>query len=368
MILVQRYVFKELLYKFIFCFVVISAVVLLAKLLVVLYQYPMLGLDMVAAFVPYLLLGMMAIVLPLSVIVAVVSTYGRMAADNEVVALKASGVHLFKVVVPALLFGVLTSFMLLVVNDRFIPLADVKIKTMGKEQNIYPLLENILKRGLTKLELGELLITWESYEKAEAGSGGEEDRATAWRFKGFRAKKYDEDGNLEKEIIAESALIMVSDKEGRRIDFQLTNAREVVGGDAQFGKITLPHYELDSRKSKVRLGHRTLSALFALLEKEVRPYGEGRILTEIHSRFTQSMSPLIFVFLGLPIAIIFRYRSIMVAFLISLLIAIFIYFPVMRLGETFAKKEILHPALCIWPGSLLMLAGGMWLLLSVTRK
>jgi len=157
-------------------------------------------------------------------------------------------------------------------------------------------------------------------------------------------------------------------RSGRKIRFQLHNFQEVVGGGMQAGDLKLPPYELPSNSSKVRLEHRTLSALFAMLEKTHRSYKNVKILTEIHSRIAQSLSPLIMIFLGLTVAVIFRYRNRMVAFFLSLLIAIFVYYPVMLLGKTFAENKVLHPSLCIWAGNVIMFLGGIWLLATVSKR
>lgn len=367
MILIQRQVFKELVYNFLFAFVVISVVVLLATMLKVIFQNRMLSLGMVMAGVPFMLLGIMSIVVPAASLVSVVTTYGRMAADNEILALRASGVHLSRIIVPGLLFGIVVSFFLLVANDRYVPMATKKVKTLGALQDIYPLLDNYVKRGATTLEFDEWTLTWETCEKL-AKDPGVEDESGTWVFSGFRAKRYEEGEGLVQEFYAESARVVVPNRTSKEVIFQLRNAHEVVGSGFQVGEFNIPYRMPTLEGSKVRTSHRSLAALLAMLHKKHRSYKDGKILTEIHSRIAQSISPLVMIFLGLSVAVIFKYRNRMVAFFIALLIAIFVYYPIMLLGETFADSEILHPALCIWPGSAIMMGGGIWLLITVMRR
>jgi len=376
MILLQRYIFKELVYNFIFSFVVISAVILLATLLQVIFQNPILGLDMVVLLVPFILLGIMSIVVPASCLVAVVTTYGRMASDNEILTLSASGVHFYRAVVPCVLFGLIISFLLLIANDRYIPQANMKAKVLANEQDIYPLLENVVKRGLTKLELEDWIITWESaektgssddHEKGSKRSGTESQTGGEWEFRGFRAKRYDQENRLEQEFFAESATVVVPDRTDRLLEFHLHNGSEVVGSGLAFSEMVLP-YRLAMDSWKIRLSHRSMAALIALIDKEYTPYDNVRILTEIHSRLAVSMSPFVLIFLGLSAAVYFKYRNRMVSFFIALLIAIFIYYPVILIGETFAKQGLFHPALCIWPGNVVMLTAGVLLLRRVTGR
>jgi lipopolysaccharide export system permease protein len=367
MILIQRYIFKELVYNFVFSFVVISVVVLLASMMQVLFKNPEVGLDMVVRVIPLMVLGIMSIVFPAASLVSVVTTYGRMASDNELAALSSSGVHFLRVVVPGVLFGLLVSLALLVANDRFVPEAQMKGKSLLREQDIHMLLDNIVKRGVTTRRFNDWNISWQSCERVD-DAGGEE--SGSWLFRGFLAILFDEDNNVERKIHAERAVVAAPKAGGRTIEFQLHNFREFGGSGGssiQARYMKLP-FTLDSRPSTIRLGHRSLSALIALIGKTPPVYSETRILSEIHSRIAQSLSPLVMIFLGLSVAVIFRYRNRMVAFFIALMLAIFIYYPVMLLGETFAKSGTLHPALCIWPGNAIMFFGGIFLLMTVTRR
>lgn len=368
MILIQRYVFKELFYNFLFSFAVISLVVLLAAFLKTMFEYPELDLGMAVKLIPFILLEIMPIVVPSASLVAVVTTYGRMAADNEVLALRASGVHFFRIVVPGILFGIIVSLLLLVANDRYVPRASQMVKSLGQDQQITPLLDNILKKGGKSFDkIEDWILTWESCEKtSDAGSGGGE--GGTWLFKNFRARHYDDDKILKLEYLAETATVEAVGRSGREIRFKLHNFQEVAGSGDRARELILPPYKLPSKTSKIRLDHRTLTALFAMLEKKHRAYKNVKILTEIHSRIAQSLSPLIMIFLGLTVAVIFRYRNRMVAFFLSLMIAVFVYYPVMLLGKTFAENKVLHPALCIWAGNVIMFLGGIWLLTTVTKR
>jgi lipopolysaccharide export system permease protein len=71
-----------------------------------------------------------ALTLPMSVLVAVLYAFSRLAAENEVTALKASGVSPWRLVAPALVAGVLMSLVLLAFNDQVLPRANYKLKTL----------------------------------------------------------------------------------------------------------------------------------------------------------------------------------------------------------------------------------------------
>ncbi len=68
-----------------------------------------LSLNQIARVVPLLVPSMLPITIPATTLFASCVVYGRLAHDNEVVALKAAGVHLYTIVRPALLLGALAT-------------------------------------------------------------------------------------------------------------------------------------------------------------------------------------------------------------------------------------------------------------------
>ena len=71
-----------------------------------------------------------ALTLPMSVLVAVLYAFSRLAAENEVTALKASGVSPWRLVMPALAWGAVMSLFLLAFNDQVLPRANFQLKTL----------------------------------------------------------------------------------------------------------------------------------------------------------------------------------------------------------------------------------------------
>src|SRR3989338_5679078 len=69
--------------------------------------------------IPYLL----TYTLPIAALTAVLLSLGRLSSDNEIVALRASGVNLFSLILPLLIVGIILSLILVIFNDRVIPYA-----------------------------------------------------------------------------------------------------------------------------------------------------------------------------------------------------------------------------------------------------
>jgi lipopolysaccharide export system permease protein len=71
-----------------------------------------------------------ALTVPMSVLVAVLYAFSRLAGENEVTAMKASGVSPWRLVSPAVAGGLFCSVALLVFNDQVLPRANHRLKTL----------------------------------------------------------------------------------------------------------------------------------------------------------------------------------------------------------------------------------------------
>ena len=95
----------------------------------------------------------LALTVPMSVLVAVLYAFSRLASENEVTAMKANGVSPWRLVAPSIVCGVLMSMALLAFNDQVLPKANHELKTLQddisqtkptfflKEQVINPIAE-----------------------------------------------------------------------------------------------------------------------------------------------------------------------------------------------------------------------------------
>jgi lipopolysaccharide export system permease protein len=64
---------------------------------------------------------MLALAIPMAVLVSTLMAFGRMSQDNEITALKASGVSLYRLITPALMAAVFVSIGMAFFNDRVLP-------------------------------------------------------------------------------------------------------------------------------------------------------------------------------------------------------------------------------------------------------
>lgn len=86
----------------------------------------------------YLIPYMLSFTVPMACLVAMILAFGRLSTDYELIAIRASGVAPFRLVVPMLLVGLVISGVLLVVNDRVVPESHLafrrQLKAIGIKQ------------------------------------------------------------------------------------------------------------------------------------------------------------------------------------------------------------------------------------------
>ncbi|HSJ16396.1 MAG TPA: LptF/LptG family permease [Longimicrobiales bacterium] len=83
-------------------------------------------LEVMALSLPHIV----ALTLPMAVLVAVLYAYSQLAADNEVTALKASGVNMLRLMVPLLGVAALLAALMLWFNDRVLPETNHDLKVL----------------------------------------------------------------------------------------------------------------------------------------------------------------------------------------------------------------------------------------------
>ena len=70
--------------------------------------------------------------LPIACLIAVILGFSRLSADNEILAMRASGLFLWKILAPLLVVGLIISLFSIILNERIIPYAFHKQRSMLK--------------------------------------------------------------------------------------------------------------------------------------------------------------------------------------------------------------------------------------------
>ena len=83
-------------------------------------------LEFLALSVPFTV----AMTLPMAVLVSTLYAFSRLASENEVTAMKASGVGLAKLLIPVMMGGAILALLMIVFNDQILPRANHRLATL----------------------------------------------------------------------------------------------------------------------------------------------------------------------------------------------------------------------------------------------
>jgi lipopolysaccharide export system permease protein len=130
--LLTRYILREQIGPLIFALSSLTALLLLQQ---VAKQFGNLvgkglGWDVIGEFFLLSIPFIIAMTMPMGVLVAVLYAFSRLTAENEVTALRASGISVMRLVRPAIFFGATLGLLMLVFNDQVLPRSNHRLRTL----------------------------------------------------------------------------------------------------------------------------------------------------------------------------------------------------------------------------------------------
>lgn len=345
MMLFQRKLFLELMGNALTTLALLLVVLVLLASATVMSKVDGLGLTEFFIAIPVFVLRSLDIVIPLSVLVSVVLTYGRAAADNEIDTLRASGVHPLHLLTPGLVFGLLMAAVMTVGVDTWKPYAERVTRQLTRSIDMGRLIAERLASGEPENLDDNTVISAKSM-----GEGGVLLSVTITRF--------DDDGALVWEMFAEEVLAYFDEDTGDLV-VEPRNFRMVVGGnDFKGGTGTRFTRALIKEDAKLSLRALATPQLLRWLDRPPDQRGgsfdELQVRTEVAMRGAAPAVCAVFVLLGLPVALRFKRSDRVGAFLVAFLLALFFYFPSVKVSKALAENGTLAPVMAAWSGHALL--------------
>ena len=121
--LLTRYILKEIFMPFFFALLVIVFILFTNFLLRAIDRFLGKGID-VLTILEYLFLNLawiVALAVPMAVLIAALMTFGRLSEDNEITAMRTSGISFLTIIRPALFFGLIVGSSLVYFNNVILP-------------------------------------------------------------------------------------------------------------------------------------------------------------------------------------------------------------------------------------------------------
>lgn len=322
----------------------------------------------------YLLPEVLRYALPFSILVSTVLVFSRMSADNEIVALKASGVGIWQIVAPALALALIICAASLWLSADIAP----RLRYAGERLRWQAVTTN----PLALLEPGTI-TRLSSQTSIRVGSRDE----GPGLLKDIHLYQTDSQAGTLRDITAESCMIEARPDE-RELLLTLYNFtiaerplstksvdayRDANDRNPRFlaGDALTMHLEygtLQDRKSLTR--KLSMMPVKMLLGDIVWSESQGEDVTKhwyaFHERLALAFSPLAFLLLGIPFGIRNRRSEAASGLLICLVMAL-AYYGVMLLCNSLIHHPRLHPEYIIWLPNIAYQIGGLLALRKIAQ-
>jgi lipopolysaccharide export system permease protein len=391
----SRYALLELIKVFLVAICALTPMVIIGSLVTETLKQGLPPMQVIR-LIPYILPFALSVTVPVTLLLATTTVYGRMAGSNEVVAIKALGISPTAILWPT----VVLSFLLSLVT---VWLCDMAV-SWGRQGA-----HRVIVEAVEEIAYGKLRT-----------QGQYSSRAFSINVKGVEGRKLIRPFLSKKAHGASPEIIVTAEEAELRADRQENVLRiiarngSVDGGDKLKFFFPDDDYEIviplsDASRAQGRsevpsnIALRKIPAEIVKQQRAIDEYkqelatraayemicgdmdgltGEDwdtrylqqenllarlhRLKTEPHRRWSAGFSCLCFLWVGAPMAIRLRNRELLTSFFLCFLPILGIYYPLMMWGIEGAKNGTLPPH-AVWLGNLLLLLWGAYLLRKVIR-
>jgi LPS export ABC transporter permease LptG/LPS export ABC transporter permease LptF len=312
-------------------------------------------LDSVAEILLFMLPNIFMLTIPMAVLVGVLLGYSRLAADSEVIAMRASGLGIGYFVRVASIVAIGGTLLGLANSLLLAPRANRAILAMNKElaqQASYAIEPRVFDEDFHNFVL--------YVQDVRAGTG-----AAQWR-QIFMADTTDSANPL----ITTAASATVSNDSAQELLVRLRNGthHETVSGQPlQYNPSTFDFMNLpliSSQQNDVHLGRMDTDiyamSLSVLRQRSHAPGGK-RFQIEMHKRFAYPAACLVLMLVGVPLGVTSRRGGKSFAWIFTILLVV-LYYLMSMIGIALGKQNWISAFFAVWSANLLFAAGGLFLL------
>ncbi|NLI16287.1 MAG: YjgP/YjgQ family permease [candidate division Zixibacteria bacterium] len=425
-----RYVLKELFWPFLFGVGISTFVLIMDAILDIMNLIITKGISVwvVLEFFGLSLAWMLALSVPMGMLVAALMGYGRLSADNEIVAAKACGISMPTLIMPGLLMGLVLAIALSWFNDKVLPNANHRARllmtditrkkpTWSLEENVfldyfdgYHILVKKVNnktseiRDITIFEhkdpktprtilakSGDIKFTPDGSRLIMNLHDGEihepdPDNPERYRRTEFRKQTIALEGasselqrsTSESRGDREMSVAMMRN-ENRNFQAQIDSSKKKIneiikqdvikltGGPPSEREVKIAAQKAENRAASFKPKDTLTRIEYEM--KTIQTYKRqiNSMTVEIHKKFSIPVACIVFVLLGAPLGVLARKGGLATSLALSLLFFI-VYWAFLIGGEELADRMYLNGAMAMWLPNIVIGVTGLILVFTVNRK
>lgn len=358
---IHRYIIKEISIPVVLSLLIFTFVLLMGRIprlteLVVSKGVP--AIEIVQLF-SYLLPTFFSITLPLSFLLGILLAFGRLSADSEFVALKASGISLYSLLKPVLImaigFSLLTAWL------------TTSVEPAAKRNFRSKLFEIASSRASIGIQPG---IFNDDFDGLVVYTRSMDDRQGIMRGVFISDER---EGETPATIVAQQGRF-IPNPEGYSITLRLNDGsihrRPTTNNKATYQIIGFSHYDInidigkqlvpDNKRRRSR-GELSWEELGQAELNTTNQRAKYQYAVEKNKRIAIAFAPLVFSLVGIPLGLQSNRSGKGAGFALALAIAL-IYYLLLSIASTIAIKGMVSPALALWLPNGFFLIGGSYCL------
>lgn len=304
--------------------------------------------SIVLAYYFYFLPEIIRLILPVSILLACLFTVGKLNNFNELTVIKASGVSLYRFMMPFLLIGVFLSLFAIYFTGWVVPQSNAKkleIEQKYMKKNLTYIGANIFFQDGENRFVNIGFYDQYSQIISRAGIVFIKDDDPTRLIKRFECQKLKWDSVKQKWIgIEVTENLFISDSTN-----QIFYYNEYVFNDLNFR----PEDILIKQK---RIEEMTLTELRQVIEAQRRSGNDTtKLEIDFHSLIAFAFANLIVILFGLPFSADKRSGTVAFQFGMNLFFT-FIYLAFMKISQSFGKNGLMNPVLTAWFANIVFVA------------
>lgn len=282
-------------------------------------------------------------VAPFACLISTLYTFGKLNQDNEIIAMRTSGLSIFQITKTVIIFGLLISLFIFWVGDRIVP------QSLALTQKIKTQMEEGKKRGREKKS--EVIANLTMYGLKNRLFFINKFYPAANTMEGITILEHDEHQNITKKIVASKGVYNDNLwKFYRCITYNFDSNGQVLQEPQYFEEeiMVIPETPQDFINQRQQPDFMTIAQLDDYIWKLSRS-GASTVIRnlklDLYQRFTSPFTSMIIIFLGIPFSLIMRKRATGLSSIGLSIMMGFLYYILDAVSIALGRGEILAPIL-----------------------
>jgi lipopolysaccharide export system permease protein len=360
--ILRNYILKEFFGPFLSALAVLTMVMLLGNLVRLADLIINKGVNLlsVGKLFTFLIPSLLTYTMPIAVLVAILLSLGRLSSDNEIIALRTSGVNILNLIVmPLLTVSLILSLILVVFNDRIVPYVHFASRRTLSSIGI--------RSPAAALEAGTFINAFDKYI------------IFIYRIDGnqlYQVRIYEpRPGDQPCRTIVAKRGEFAPLPEKKMVKLKLINGTSDEldpNNPTKFYKLNFKTLFLNlnlAKSDKDEIQKKPKDMTFQELNNQIIKFKDSGIeisplITELHKRIALAFSVIIFVILGASLAMLTRRREKSINFSLAFGIT-GVYYLLLLGANALSLQGYLWPALAMWLPNLILGAIGLYLTIKI---